>query len=266
MATSNNLTALLNFISIMSSIPILTSGIWLSSQPSSHCIHFLFWPIISLGSLFLLISLTGFIGSYYNKPTLLSLYLRFAAISIILSLSFLLLAIVVTPPSSEYSVVGRRFEEYRLGWFSAWLREHVVGDDSWGKIRVCLVENHVCEKLQRGDFVSAEQFFPSHLSPLQRFTVRLLQATNNVYVNPTTWVNPVNPVADPDCSIWSNDPTQLCYGCDSCKAGLLGILRNEWRKANVILIVAIVILIYVYLIACSTLKNAESGGFGKSRK
>ncbi|KAM7515622.1 hypothetical protein LguiA_005205 [Lonicera macranthoides] len=85
------------------------------------------------------------------------------------------------------------------------------------------------------------------------------------YVNPTTWVNPVSPVADPDCYIWSNDPTQLCYGCDSCKAGLLGILRNEWRKANVILIVAIVILISVYLIACSALKNAESGGgFGKS--
>ncbi|KAM7519603.1 hypothetical protein LguiB_018565 [Lonicera macranthoides] len=228
----------------MSSIPILTSGIWLSSQPSSHCIHFLFWPIITLGSLFLLISLTGFIGSYYNKPTLLSLYLCFAAILIILSLSLLLLAIVVTRPSGEYSVVGRSFEEYRLGGFSAWLREHVVGDDSWGKIRVCLVENHVCEKLQRGDFVSAEQFFASHLSPLQASLS----------------------LTDPDCSIWSNDPTQLCYGCDSCKAGLLGILRNEWRKANVILIVAIVILISVYLIACRALKNAESGGFGKSRK
>ncbi|KAM7515623.1 hypothetical protein LguiA_005206 [Lonicera macranthoides] len=258
----------------MSSIPILTSGIWLSSQPSSHCIHFLFWPIITLGSLFLLISLTGFIGSYYNKPTLLSLYLCFAAILIILSLSLLLLAIVVTRPSGEYSVVGRRFEEYRLDGFSAWLREHVVGDDSWGKIRVCLVENHVCEKLQRGDFVSAEQFFASHLSPLQASLshydisgcCKPPTMCGYQYVNPTTWVNPVNPVTDPDCSIWSNDPTQLCYGCDSCKAGLLGILRNEWRKANVILIVAIVILISVYLIACSALKNAESGGFGKSRK
>ncbi|KAM7515621.1 hypothetical protein LguiA_005204 [Lonicera macranthoides] len=177
MAISNNLISLLNFIAIMSSIPILTSGIWLSSQPSSHCIHFLFWPIITLGSLFLLISLTGFIGSYFKKPTLLSLYLCFAAILIILSLSLLLLAIVVTRPSGEYSVVGRSFEEYRLGGFSAWLREHVVADDSWGKIRVCLVENHVCEQLQRGgDFVSAEQFFASHLSPLQ---ASLLRTFNN---------------------------------------------------------------------------------------
>ena len=77
------------------------------------------------------------------------------------------------------------------------------------------------------------------------------------YVNPTMWINPVNSVADADCSIWNNDPSQLCYSCDSCKAGLLGNLRKEWRKANVILIVAVVVLICVYLIACSAFKNAQ---------
>lgn len=78
------------------------------------------------------------------------------------------------------------------------------------------------------------------------------------YVNPTTWINPANPVADSDCSLWNNDPNQLCYGCDSCKAGLLGNLRKEWRKANVILIVTVVVLIWVYLIACSALRNAQT--------
>ena len=78
------------------------------------------------------------------------------------------------------------------------------------------------------------------------------------YVNPTVWVNPSNPGADPDCSLWSNDPSQLCYGCASCKAGLLGNLRKEWRKANVILIIALVVLIWVYLIACSAFKNAQT--------
>lgn len=78
------------------------------------------------------------------------------------------------------------------------------------------------------------------------------------YVNPTLWINPVNQMADPDCYLWSNDQNQLCYNCNACKAGLLGNLRNEWRKANIILIVALVVLIWVYLIACSAFKNAQT--------
>ena len=78
------------------------------------------------------------------------------------------------------------------------------------------------------------------------------------YVNPVTWVNPMNPVSDPDCAIWNNEPNQLCYNCDSCKAGLLGNVRKEWKKANVIVIIAVVVLIWVYLIACCAYKNAQT--------
>lgn len=78
------------------------------------------------------------------------------------------------------------------------------------------------------------------------------------YVNPTLWLNPVNPAADPDCYLWNNDQNQLCYNCNACKAGLLGNLRREWRKTNVILIVAVVVLIWVYVIACSAFKNAQT--------
>lgn len=78
------------------------------------------------------------------------------------------------------------------------------------------------------------------------------------YVNPTVWTNPVNPNADSDCYLWNNDQAQLCYNCNSCKAGLLGNLRKEWRKVNVILIVAVVLLIWVYLIACSAFRNAQT--------
>lgn len=78
------------------------------------------------------------------------------------------------------------------------------------------------------------------------------------YVNPTMWINPVNPVADADCAIWNNDPSQLCYNCNSCKAGLLGNLRKEWRRANIILIITVVVLIWVYLIGCSAYRNAQT--------
>ncbi|VVA99647.1 unnamed protein product [Arabis nemorensis] len=64
--------------------------------------------------------------------------------------------------------------------------------------------------------------------------------------------------ADADCYLWSNDQSQLCYNCNSCKAGLLGNLRKDWRKANLILIITVVVLIWVYVIACSAFRNAQT--------
>ena len=61
-----------------------------------------------------------------------------------------------------------------------------------------------------------------------------------------------------DCSKWSNEQTELCYGCDSCKAGLLANLKEEWRNADIILLVSFVGLIFVYLLAFIALKNANS--------
>lgn len=78
------------------------------------------------------------------------------------------------------------------------------------------------------------------------------------YVNPTVWVNPSNVAADPDCMAWSSDQSLLCYNCQSCKAGMLGNLRQEWRKANIALIIAAVALIWVYVIGCSAFKNAQT--------
>ncbi|CAF2156823.1 BnaAnng20190D [Brassica napus] len=78
------------------------------------------------------------------------------------------------------------------------------------------------------------------------------------FVNPTLWQNPTNMAADADCYLWNNDQSQLCYNCNSCKAGLLGNLRKDWRKANLILIITVVVLIWVYVIACSAFRNAQT--------
>ncbi|XP_039019998.1 tetraspanin-2-like [Hibiscus syriacus] len=78
------------------------------------------------------------------------------------------------------------------------------------------------------------------------------------FVNLTEWTNPSNLTGDPDCYLWSNDQTQLCYNCNACKTGLQGNLRKEWRKASIILIVAVVLLICVYVVACSAFRNAQT--------
>ncbi|KAH1161173.1 hypothetical protein GYH30_000176 [Glycine max] len=78
------------------------------------------------------------------------------------------------------------------------------------------------------------------------------------FVNPTYWISPINTAADMDCLQWSNDQTQLCYNCDSCKAGLLANLRKEWRRANVILIITVIVLIIVYLVGCCAFRNVKT--------
>lgn len=258
MGVSNNITAFLNFLAILCSIPIISSGIWLASKSDTVCVHWIRWPIVFLGLSVLIVALTGFVGSYYNRQTLLAVYLVIMAILITVLLVLLVLAFVTTRPNGEYAVPGRAYKEYRLAGFSPWLRDHVVGNDNWGKIRACLEENkNICPKLNQ-EYVSADQFFSADLSPLQSGCCKPPTICGFQYVNPTQWINPVNSMADPDCMIWNNDQSQLCYNCNSCKAGLLGNLRHEWRKANIILIVSVVVLIWVYLIACSAFRNAQT--------
>ncbi|KAA8534858.1 hypothetical protein F0562_029926 [Nyssa sinensis] len=257
MGVSNKITAVLNFIAILCSIPIIASGIWLASKPDNECIHWLRWPIVFIGILILLVSLAGFVGAYWNRQGLLAFYLFCMAILISLLLIVLVLTFVITRPGGAYDVPGRAYKEYRLAGFSSWLRDHVTNSANWGKIRNCLAESNFCFQLSQ-DYISADQFFAAHISPLQSGCCKPPTICGYQYVNPTMWINPVNPLVDLDCSIWNNDPNQLCYGCDSCKAGLLGNLRKEWRRTNVILIVAVVVLIWVYLIACSAFKNAQT--------
>ncbi|KAG2410919.1 Tetraspanin-2 protein [Vigna angularis] len=344
MGVSNNITAVLNFVAIICSIPIIASGIWLASKPDNECVANFRWPILIMGLLILLVSLAGFVGAYWNKQGLLALYLFSMALLIALLLILLVFAFVVTRPDGAYDVPGKAYKEYNLSGFSSWFRNRVTGSGSWHKIKPCLAASDVCTKLTL-NYITADQFFASHISPLQYFfcssivvagptshdttlclqqdfqmaefgnyfllsrdvdwiyelflvfhlygsdkiTVTFLSYPYTVshglvaklldyhggwemisgcckpptvcgysFVSPILWTNPVNPTADPDCYSWNNDQNQLCYDCNACKAGLLGNLRKEWRKANIVLIVAVVVLIWVYVIACSAFRNAQT--------
>lgn len=50
----------------------------------------------------------------------------------------------------------------------------------------------------------------------------------------------------------------LCYSCTSCKAGLLANLRREWRTADVVLVVTLVALIFVYVMGFCAFRNAKT--------
>jgi len=166
MGVSNSITAVLNFIALLASIPIIGTGLWLASKPDNECIHNFRWHLLILGLLVLLVSLAGFVGAYWNKQGLLAFYLCCMAILIALLLFILLFSFIVTRPDGTYHVPGRGFKESMLDAFSPWLRNHITTSRSWNKITTCLADSNVCIKLTQ-DYVSADQFFNSHISPLQ---------------------------------------------------------------------------------------------------
>ncbi|KAG6491665.1 tetraspanin-2-like [Zingiber officinale] len=257
MGVSNNITASLNFVGLLCSVPVIGAGIWLASKQDNECLRLARWPVIILGVLLLLVSLAGFVGAYWNKQGLLAAYLFFMVVLILLLLALLVFAFVVTRPDGSYHIPGRSYREYHLAGYSAWLRHYVV--DHWARIRLCLSASDVCQRLGREQpFLTVEQYFQTDLSPLQSGCCKPPTMCGYAYVNPTVWINPSNPLGDVDCAAWSNDQGQLCYDCTSCKAGLLGNLRREWRKANVALIVAAVVFIWIYIIGCCAFKNAQT--------
>ena len=83
-------------------------------------------------------------------------------------------------------------------------------------------------------------------------------ACGYTFINPTFWISPIDTAADMDCLAWNNDQTQLCYSCEACKAGLLASLSKQWRKANIILIIVLILLICVYLFGCCAFRNAKT--------
>lgn len=160
------MTAVLNLIALLCSVPVIFSGIWLSSKPDNECAHHLRWPIVVLGTLLLLVAFAGFVGAYWNKQGLLAVYLFAMALLIAALLFVTIFAFVVTRDEVSYSFPGREYREYRLDGFSSWLRDNVVDPEDWVKIRGCLAGSNVCSKLGL-DYVTADQFDSAQISPLQ---------------------------------------------------------------------------------------------------
>lgn len=257
MAMSNNVIGAINFIAVILSIPIIGAGIWLLNSQADSCVQFLQWPVIILGVLILVVSLAGFIGAFWRVSWLLILYLVAMLVLVILLVCLVVFVYMVTLRGHGTIEPNRAYLEYRMDDFSGYLRRRVRSSFKWDRIRSCLSQTNMCAELNQS-YRMAQDFFNARLTPMQSGCCKPPTQCAYTFVNPTYWISPINTAADMDCLQWSNDQTQLCYNCDSCKAGLLANLRKEWRRANVILIITLIVLIIVYLIGCCAFRNAKT--------
>ncbi|KAH6790726.1 Tetraspanin family protein [Perilla frutescens var. frutescens] len=257
MALSNNVIGAINFVAMLLSIPVIGAGIWLATEPDNSCVKILQWPVIIVGVLILVVALAGFVGGFWRIPWLLIFYLVAMLVLIILLACLVVFIYMVSSRGGGHPVPSRTYLEYNLDGFSGWLRRRVRSTYKWDRIRSCLSSSNMCAELNQS-YRAAQDFFNARITPLQSGCCKPPTECGYTFVNPTYWISPINNAADMDCLQWSNEQTQLCYSCDSCKAGLLANIKREWIKADIILIFALVALIVVYLMGCCAFRNAKT--------
>ncbi|RZC50198.1 hypothetical protein C5167_018620, partial [Papaver somniferum] len=228
MAASHSVIGVINFIATLLSIPIIGAGIWLTTLPDNSCVKILQWPVVILGILILVVGIAGLVGGFGRISWLLLFYLVVMLVLVIL----LGCMVVFIAPSRSYL-------EYRLDDYSGWLRRRLQTSYKWDQIRACLSSTSMCTELNQS-YHFAQDFFNARITPLQSGCCKPPTQCGFTFVNPTYWISPINTAADMDCLMWNNEQTQLCYGCDSCKAGLLANIKNEWRRVDIILLLTLI--------------------------
>jgi hypothetical protein len=267
MGLSNKLVGIFNFLIGLLSLPIIGAGIWLATKHDSTCVRFLQWPVIILGVILLVISILGFVGSCFRVSCLLWIYLAIMFLLILGLIAFTVFAFVVTNKGAGEALSGKGFKDYKLGDYNTWLQRQVDRNSTWQKIQSCLSDSKVCNQLD-DDYPTLAQFNAANLSPIESGCCKPPTSCNYRYINATDWNTGVGGGNDTDCKTWSNDPTVLCFNCNSCKAGVLQNIKKDWRTVGIVLISTLVVLIAVYSVGCCAFRSARrsprSKGYGRS--
>nr|GMD37031.1 tetraspanin-6 [Ipomoea batatas]GME02194.1 tetraspanin-6 [Ipomoea batatas] len=241
---SNTVIGFLNLLTLLASIPIIGAGLWLA-RSSTTCEKFLQTPLLIIGFIILVVSLTGFIGACFHVAWALWLYLFVVLLIVLALLGFTIFGFVVAIPGGAAAVPGRAYREYHLGKYSAWLKDRVRDPRSWTTIRACILGSKTCASVANW---TPYDFLFRDMSPIQSGCCK-----------PPTSCNYAGAVMaeDPDCYRWSSDANLLCYECDSCKAAVLEDVKRDWQKVSVLNIVVLVFLIGIYSIGCCAFQNAK---------
>lgn len=270
---SNNVICALNLVTLLLSVPVLVAGVWLRSRADgTGCDHFLSTPAIALGAALAAVSLAGLAGACCRATWLLRLYLLATLALVAALLCFTAFAFAVTA-SRPGGADGDEQQQQQQPGYSAWLWRHVEGRRSWARIQSCLTDSAVCKRLEgdgdKKDAATLAQL--AGLSPVENGCCRPPASCNFTYAGGVKWTKPKQqkgraPAAtDPDCGEWDNDDDKLCFGCRSCKAGVEGALRRDWKRAAIVNAVFLVFIVAGYAVACCAFRNSRRDNFAYHR-
>ncbi|KAG2667236.1 hypothetical protein I3760_15G104100 [Carya illinoinensis] len=258
---SNILVGLLNCCTLLIGLVAISTSIFFRfSGDATECQRVLQDPLLILGLVIFVISLLGVVGSCFRLNSVIYLYLFFMFLVIIGLICFTVFTLLVTNRGVGYAVSGHGHKEYRLADFTHWLQRYVLNTNNWDKIRSCLVDARICQRLE-DDIHQKTSFgyYIKNMSPIQSGCCKPPLYCGFIYKNATFWEIPKSGplVPDSDCTTWGNDEEKLCYNCKSCKVGVLDNIRKEWRYLAIINSCVLVFIILIYCIGCCAIKRHE---------
>ncbi|KAJ3687642.1 hypothetical protein LUZ61_016806 [Rhynchospora tenuis] len=248
---SNTVIGYLNLLTLLASVPLIGGGLWFAHS-STTCQSALQMPLLALGFVVLLVSLAGFVGACFGVAWALWLYL-FGMLTLIVGLlGFTVFGFAVTVGGGGEQVSGRVYREFKLGEYSSWLKSQIADDKNWHTALACVVGSKACEKITT---YTPLDYLQRDLTPIQSGCCK--PPTSCTYSGGMAIA-----AQDGDCYKWNNAPNILCYGCESCKAGVLEQVRRSWHKISVVNVIVLVILIAIYAIGCCAFRNARRADSG----
>ncbi|KAI9117279.1 hypothetical protein K1719_011445 [Acacia pycnantha] len=239
---SNNLILLINFSTLILSIPIILESKSLG-RDYSDCEKWLQKPILIFGICILVLSTIGLVGVCCNAAAFLWIYLFLMILIIIALFAFNIFLLVITNKGA--------------GNHSNWLQRRVENFDNWNNIKSCLQRGQVCAKFNadhQNDTV--QSLYQSHLSSIQSGCCKPPRVCEFEYESATVWKKPENGTSsNPDCNAWDNNPNVLCFDCNACKGGVLDNIRNSWFNVCVFNFALILFLCLVCSFGCCAYRN-----------
>ncbi|CAA2962547.1 tetraspanin-6 [Olea europaea subsp. europaea] len=160
---SNTVIGLLNLFTLLASIPIIGAGLWMA-RSSTTCESFLQTPLLVVGFIILIISLTGFIGACFHVAWALWVYLLVMIFLIGALMSLTIFGFVVTTQGGGVEVPGRMYKEYRLDSYSPWLRKRIEDPHYWMTVKTCILGSKTCAKVV---FWTPVDYLTKDMSPIQ---------------------------------------------------------------------------------------------------
>uniref|UniRef100_J3M3L2 Uncharacterized protein n=1 Tax=Oryza brachyantha TaxID=4533 RepID=J3M3L2_ORYBR len=216
---SNVMIGYLNLATLLASIPVIGAGLWMAKGSTATCSSMLQTPLLVIGFVVLLVSLAGFVGACFHVAWALWLYL----LAMMLLIAFL------------------------LGLTAFGFAKHIQDAKYWRPALACVVGSKACPKIASW---TPMDYLQHDLTPIQSGCCKPPTAcaySGGVAVG----------AQEEDCFRWNNAEGILCYGCESCKAGVMEKVREDWHKVSVLNVMVLVGLVCICACGCCAFRNAR---------
>ncbi|KAK1399870.1 Tetraspanin/Peripherin [Heracleum sosnowskyi] len=250
---------ILNLAAFLLSLPIIALVVWLIFMPGYDCEYLLKMHKIYAGIIAMLVVLgvLNIVASFMmKKPPL-----RMPALIIITIPAIVVLIVGIG------LVGGFKMESRSMPGSPQRLKLKVYNIDNWSRIKSCLYDKSICQGLESGTSVIKSYDYPTkNESPVQSGCCRPPASCGMEYVNATYWKRndgseDTAKGHNSDCDTWTNQETNLCYNCNSCREGFRTTVGKKWiiLGSFLISVAGLIFVVHLFLFLIS-MSETESHG------